>query len=224
MQRRRFIKLLSAAAIAAPHAAIGQTSTKAYHVGTLSPGPKRDETSPTGITLLRVLAERGYIVGKNLTFSAYGARGQLSEIPRIIEQMKAAGVDVIVTVGYPTALAAKASGIPVVVATGGGDPVATRLVESLAHPGGTVTGISDDAATISTKRLSLLKQLLPNMRRVAMLWNRDDLGMTLRYGASAKAAQMLGVGVQELGIREPDDFNGVFEAMDSEPPERAARS
>ena len=86
--------------------------------------------------------------------------------------MKAAGVDVIVTVGYPTALAAKASGIPVVVATGGGDPVATRLVESLAHPGGTVTGISDDAATISTKRLSLLKQLLPNMRRVAMLWNQ----------------------------------------------------
>ena len=52
-----------------------------------------------------------------------------------------------------------------------------------------------------------------------MLWNRDDLGMTLRYGASAKAAQVLGVGVQALGVREPNDFNGVFEAMDSEPPD-----
>jgi putative ABC transport system substrate-binding protein len=133
--------------------------------------------------------------------------------------MKAAGIDVIVTVGYPPAFAAKESGIPVVIGGGGGDPVATRLVESLAHPGGNVTGISDDAATISTKRLSLLKQLLPNMRRVAMLWNRDDLGMTLRYGASAQAAQILGVGVQALGVREPDDFNGVFEAMDSERPD-----
>jgi putative ABC transport system substrate-binding protein len=68
-------------------------------------------------------------------------------------------------------------------------------VNSLAHPGGTVTGISDDATTLSTKRLSLLKQLLPNMRRVAMLWNRDDLGMSLRYEASAKAAQVLGITV-----------------------------
>jgi putative ABC transport system substrate-binding protein len=219
MKRREFITLLSAAAVAPPRAALGQTSARVYHVGTVSPGPPRDEKSPTGATLLRVLAERGYVVGKNLTFSAHSARGQVSEIPRVIDQMKAAGVDVIVTVGYPTALAAKVSGIPVVIASGGGDPIATGLVESLAHPGGTVTGISDDAATISTKRLSLLKQLLPDMRRVAMLWNRDDLGMTLRYGASAKAAQVLGVGVQELGVREPNDFNGVFEAMDREPPD-----
>ena len=219
MKRREFITLLSAAAVATPRAAVGQTSAKAYHVGTVSPGPPRDEKSPTGATLLRVLTERGYVVGKNLAFSAHSARGQTSEIPRVVDEMKAAGVDVIVTVGFPTALAAKRSGIPVVIASGGGDPVATGLVESLAHPGGTVTGISDDAATISTKRLSLLKQLLPDMRRVAMLWNRDDLGMTLRYGASAKAAQVLGVDVQELGVREPNDFNGVFEAMDREPPD-----
>jgi putative ABC transport system substrate-binding protein len=219
MKRREFITLLSAAAVAAPRASLGQAPAKVFHVGTVSPGPPRDEKSPTGATLLRVLAERGYVVGKNLTFGAYSAKGKVSNIPRVIDEMKAAGVSVIVTVGFPTALAAKVSGIPVVIASGGGDPVATGLVLSLAHPGGAVTGISDDAATISTKRLSLLKQLLPNMRRVAMLWNRDDLGMTLRYGASAKAAQVLGVGIQELGVREPDDFNGVFEAMDREPPD-----
>jgi len=121
--------------------------------------------------------------------------------------------------GYPSAYAARASGIPVVIASGSGDPVATGLVNSLARPGSTVTGISDDATTLSTKRLSLLKQLLPNMRRVAMLWNRDDLGMSLRYEASAKAAQVLGITVQTLGVREPDDFNGVFEAMNREPPD-----
>jgi putative ABC transport system substrate-binding protein len=219
MKRRVFITLLSAAAISAPRSALGQASAKVYHVATISPGPPRDEMSPTGATFLRGLKECGYDVGRNLRFSAFGARGHLSEIPRLIEQMKANSVDVIVTIGYPMALAAKESQIPVVIASGGGDPVATGLVKSLAHPGGTVTGISDDAATISTKRLSLLKQLLPNMKRVAMLWNRDDLGMTLRYGASAKAAQVLGVLVQELGVREPDDFNGVFEKMDSEPPD-----
>jgi putative ABC transport system substrate-binding protein len=166
-----------------------------------------------------VLAERGYVIGKNLTFDARGARGQISKLPDLLAEMKAAGVDVVVTVGYRAALAAKASGIPVVIAFGSGDPVATGLVESLARPGGNVTGISDDAATISTKRLSLLKQLLPNMRSVAMLWNRDDLGMTLRYSASSKAAQVLGVDVQALGVREPDDFDGVFEAMDRNRPD-----
>src|SRR6185436_3223716 len=83
----------------------------------------------------------------------------------------------------------------------------------------TITGISDVASTLSTKRLSLLKQLLPNMRRVAMLWNRDDLGMSLRYEASAKAAHDMGVTVQALGVREPDDFEGVFTTMDREPPD-----
>jgi putative ABC transport system substrate-binding protein len=219
MKRREFIMLLSAAAIATPRSAVGQAPAKVYHVATISPGPPRDEKSPTGATLLRGLKERGYDVGRNLKFSAFSARGQLSEIPRLIEQMKATGVDVIVTIGYPPALAAKETGIPVVVASGGGDPVATGLVKSLAHPGGTVTGISDDAATISAKRLSLLQQLLPNIRRVAMLWNRDDFGMTLRYKASAKAAENFGVAIQELGVREPDDFNGVFETMNSEPPD-----
>jgi putative ABC transport system substrate-binding protein len=220
MRRRRFIKLLSGAVIAIPcAAAIGQPSGKVYRVGTLGPGVARDEKSPDGATLIGALKGHGYALGKNLGFASRGAKGQLSDIPRIIEEMRASGVDVIVTVGYPTALAAKASGIPVVVAFGSGDPVATGLVKSLAHPGGTVTGIADDAATISTKRLSLLKQTLPNMKRVAMLWNRDDLGMSLRYGASAKAAKVLGVGVQALGVREPNDFDGVFEAMDSEPPD-----
>jgi putative tryptophan/tyrosine transport system substrate-binding protein len=219
MKRREFITLLSGAAIAGPRAAIGQTSAKVYRLSTLSPGPPRDDTSPDGVNLLRVLAERGYTPGKNLMFNARGARGQISELPHIVDEMKAANVDIIVTISYRAAVAAKASGIPVVIAFGSGDPVATGLVESLAHPGGTVTGISDDATTISTKRLSLLKHLLPSMRRVAMLWNRDDLGMSLRYGASAKAAQVLGVSVQELGVREPNDFDGVFEAMDREPPD-----
>jgi len=97
--------------------------------------------------------------------------------------------------------------------------VATGLVKSLAQPGGTVTGISDNATTLSTKRLSLLKELVPNLRRVAVLWNADDLGMSLRYEASAAAARSIAVTAQPLGVREPNDFAHAFETMDREPPD-----
>jgi putative ABC transport system substrate-binding protein len=136
-----------------------------------------------------------------------------------MEELKAANVDVVVTLSYPAAAAAKVSGVPTVIASGSGDPVATGLVESLSRPGGNVTGIADDAATLSTKRLGLLKEMMPQLRRVAMLWNKDDRGMSLRYEASAKAAQEIGVIVQPLGVREPEDFNDAFAAMDREPPE-----
>src|SRR5215471_16697603 len=151
------------------------------------------------------------------TTRAYQA--EITRLPEVMEDFKASGVDAIVTIGYPATLAAKTAGIPTVVAAGVGDPVATGLVKSLAQPGGTVTGISDNATTLSTKRLSLLKELLPNLRRVAMLWNADDLGMSLRYEASAAVARSIGVIVQPLGVREPHDFTKAFETMDREPPD-----
>jgi putative ABC transport system substrate-binding protein len=133
--------------------------------------------------------------------------------------MKANKVDALVVNGFPVALVAKTVGIPTVVAFGAGDPVATRLVQSLSRPGGNITGISDNATELSTKRLSLLKQLNPQLRRVAMLWNKDDLGMSMRYEASANVAQSVGVTVMPLGVREPDDFNAAFAAMNREPPD-----
>src|SRR4029079_19656241 len=82
-----------------------------------------------------------------------------------------------------------------------------------------VTGISDNATTLSTKRLTLIQQAVPKLRRVAMLWNRQDLGMSLRYETSAGAARALGATVMELGVRDPDDFNGVVEAMNKDRPD-----
>jgi len=126
---------------------------------------------------------------------------------------------VVVTIGYPSATAAKASGVATVIASGSGDPVVNGLVQSLARPGGNVTGIADDVAALSTKRLGLLKAVSPHLRRVAMLWNKDDRGMTQRYDASAKAAQELGVIVQPLGVRQPNDFDEAFATMNREPPD-----
>jgi len=165
------------------------------------------------------LAQRGYTLGQNLAYEARGAGGHVELLPQLVEELKAAKVDVVVTVGYPAAKAAKQSGVLTVIASGSGDPVATGLVASLSRPGGNVTGIAEDASTLSTKRLSLMKDTLPQLHRIAMLWNKDDLGMSLRYEATAKAAQALGIAVQALGVREPDDFNDAFAAMIREPPE-----
>jgi putative tryptophan/tyrosine transport system substrate-binding protein len=218
MQRREFIAFVGSVAFATTRGAIAQTS-KIYRLGTLTVGPPIPSTAGTGALLVAGLAQRGYVLGQNLAYEARGAAGKIGQMPQLMQELKAANVDVVVTVSYPAAMAAKASGISTVIASGSGDPVATGLVESLARPGGNVTGISDDAAMLSTKRLGLLKEMSPQLRRVAMLWNKDDLGMSLRYEASAKAAQEIGVIVQPLGVREPDDFNDAFAAMDRERPD-----
>jgi putative ABC transport system substrate-binding protein len=177
------------------------------------------EKSPFGSILIRALAQAGYTLGQNLTLDARGAQGDLGRVPQILEEMKAGKAEALVVIGFPLALAAKTAGIPTVVAFGAGDPVATGLVQSLSRPGGNLTGISDNATELSTKRLSLLRQANPNVRRVAMLWNKDDLGMSMRYAASADVAQSVGITVMPLGVREPDDFNDAFAAMDREPPD-----
>jgi putative tryptophan/tyrosine transport system substrate-binding protein len=218
MDRRRFTALLGSVALAVPLKAVAQP-TQVYRLGTLTAGPPMAPTSGTGALLIAGLAKRGYTLGQNLVHEARGAAGKVGQTPQLMQELKAANVNAVVTVSYPAALAAKASGVPTVLASGAGDPVATGLVESLARPGGNVTGISDDAAMLSTKRLGLLKDLSPQLRRVAMLWNKDDLAMSLRYEASAKAARDIGVTIQPLGVREPDDFEEAFAAMNREPPD-----
>ena len=219
MKRRDFIALVGTLVIT-PREAIAQTPGKVYRLALVSPGGVLPESALYAKLLLSGLAKLGYTPGQNLAFEGpHGAAGQPVQLPHLMEELKAAKVDVIVILGYPTAVAAKAAGIPTVVAFGIGDPVATGLVVNLVRPEGNITGISDVATTLSTKRLSLLKGLLPKLHRVAMLWNKDDLGMSLRYDASAKAAAAMGVDVQAVGVREPDDFNEAFAVMDREPPD-----
>jgi putative ABC transport system substrate-binding protein len=219
MKRRDVLKVLTGAMLVAPGVAAAQTAVKVYRVGTLTVGPPIPPNAGTGAMLVGGLAQRGFTLGQNLAYEARGAAGNVSQMANLMQELKAANVDVVVTVSYPAAAAAKASGVPTVIATGSGDPVKTGLVASLARPGGNVTGIADDAAALSTKRLGYLKALSPQLRKVAMLWNKDDLGMSQRYDASAQAAQELGVTVLPLGVREPDDFNEAFAAMDRDAPD-----
>src|SRR5262249_26279029 len=144
------------------------------------------DDSPFGAPLIRGLAKHGYTQGRNVVFERRGAGGHVERLPGLVQELVASQVDVIFVTGYPAALAAKQGTTIPVVGFGAGDPVAAGLVDSLARPGGNLTGISDVAAEPSTKRMELLK-IAPELRLVAMLWNEDDVGMTLRYRARARA-------------------------------------
>ena len=218
MGRREFLGGIGCVSLLWPGSAAAQGG-RTYHLGTLTPIAPIEETSPRGKILIRTLGERGFRLGQNLTLDPRGAAGDVAKLPSLAAELKSRGVDAIVIIGYPTAMAAKAVGVPTVAASGIGDPVETRLIQSLAHPGGNITGISDVAATLSAKRLALLKEMSPKLTKVAMLWNKDDLGMTMRYQASAKAAQALGLTVQALGVREPDDFDEAFSVMSADLPD-----
>jgi putative ABC transport system substrate-binding protein len=222
VQRRDFIRLMgcaAAAAFARPLAAAAQPAAKVYRVGSLSPAAPFAPDNFFGKAMIGGFAKHGYAVGRNIEFEFRGTRGHNENLPRVAQELVDAKVDVIFATGYPAAVAAKLSGLPTVITHAAGDPVATGLIASLARPGGNVTGISDNATELSAKRLQLLKEIAPGVRRVAMLWNKDDLGMTLRYQAAAKAAEALGVAVQPLGVREPDDFEEAFAAMNRSMPD-----
>src|SRR5499427_1053433 len=126
-----------------------------------------------GITaLFDALAELGWIEGKNVVFERRYAENRLERLPELAAELVRLNVDVIVAIGTPGPLAAKraTSTIPIVMAAAG-DPLGSGLVASLARPGGNVTGMSLMAPDLGGKRLELLKELLPGLARVAVLWN-----------------------------------------------------
>ncbi len=216
--RRRILLSLLAAGCAAAAPSFAQAD-KTLRLGMLSAGAPMTPESPLGKILIGALADLGYTLGRNLNFEAVGAMADVAKLPGLIDQLRAKGAQILIVWDYPSAAAGKAAGVPTVIFAGAGDPVATGLAESWAHPGGVVTGISDLASTLTVKRLELLRAFSPQMKRVAMLWNKQDREMALRYEASAATAQKQGLIVEPLGVREPNDFNEAFAAMDRDKPD-----
>jgi putative tryptophan/tyrosine transport system substrate-binding protein len=227
MRRREFIAGLGGA-VAWSCVTLAQSPSKVYRVGLLSSGALVSDASPFGAPFIRGLAQHGYVLGRDVEFERRASEGHVDRLPRLLDELVASKIDVLITLGYPPALAAKQknalqaanqkSTLPV-VAFAAGDPVGTGLVDSLAHPGGNITGISDVSAELTPKRLELLKQMAPALKRVAILWNAGDMGMTMRYRASETGAKALGISVQPLGVREPDDFEQAFAVMTREMPD-----
>jgi putative ABC transport system substrate-binding protein len=149
------------------------------------------------------LGSLGYAEGKNVAYEARFAEGTLERLPGLAAELVRLKVDVIATNGGPATLAAKqaTSTIPIVMALAAGDAVATGLVASPARPGANMTGY--ESIQLSAKRMELLKEAVPKAALIAVHWNANDPGMTLRYREIEKAARTLQVEVQALGVREP---------------------
>jgi putative tryptophan/tyrosine transport system substrate-binding protein len=217
VKRRQFITLLSGAAVTWPLAARAQQTGKMRVIGLLSPGSK---TTSVISDFFDYLAELGWIEGKNIVSERRYAEDRVERLPELAAELVRLNVDVIVASGTLGPLAAKraTSTIPIVM-TASGDPLGSGLVASLARPGGNVTGMSLMAPDLGGKRLELLKELLPRLVRVAVLWNAANPYPAIVFKETEGAGRTMGIEVQSLEVRGPDDFEGAFEAARKQRPD-----
>jgi len=198
----------------APLTAEAQQAGKVYRVGHLAAGGRTSDGAPPG-PLRAALRELGYLEGQNIAYEARFAEGAVERLPGLAAELVGLKVNVIVAQGGAATEAARqaTSTIPILMAVAAGDAVERGWIASLAHPGGNITGLTDETVQLSAKRLQLLKEAVPQAALIAVLWNAADPGMTLRYREIEKAARTLKVEVQALGVREPTDFAAAFSAM-----------
>ena len=219
LNRRSFIAGIALGLVTAPLTAAAQPRGKTWRVGFLSGGARPPDGAPP-LPLRQALRDLGYVEPQNVVYLGRWADAKQERLPALAVEMVELKVDVIVTVGGPASAAAKQASpsIPVVMALVG-DADGLGLIDSLARPGGNVTGVTDQSAELSAKRLEIITQAVPRAARIAVLWNADDRGMGMRYREVEKAAHALHVTVQPLGVREPDDFNVAFSAMTANRPD-----
>jgi len=217
MNRRELIalmaRLLAGAAVTTSGSAGAQQRPRIPRIGIIDDGaiwkPFRD-----------ALREAGYIEGRTIAFETRAADGNPNRLTAVAAELARLPVDLIATYGTPASRAAKAatSTIPIVM-IGVGDPVAAGLVQSLARPGGNITGNTILAPELAPKRLQLIKEILPSAKRAALLWNPDNISSganleQLRYAATGQGLQFTAV-----EARTANDLDGAFAILARERPD-----
>jgi putative ABC transport system substrate-binding protein len=166
-------------------------------------------------TIVRMLRDLGYVEGKNIAFEYRFADNKLDRLPNLADELVRLKVDVLLTPGTPGALALKKATqtIPIVF-TDVTDPVTAGLVDSLARPGGNITGFTSVEAVLAGKRLELLKETVPKPLRVAVLWDPQNPSSTQEWKESQIAARNLGLQLHSMAVRSAGDYENAFkEAM-----------
>lgn len=211
--RRSFLRYAAGAVATAGVDAFAQPAERRYRVGVLRPtgAPKAPDPVQTEIQLPRMLAQMGYVEGRNLAFELRYAGGDLKRLPAMARELVELRVDVIVAVGAAALRAAMAAtpSIPIVI-WGNFDPVAEGFIASLARPGGNVTGVLiASEGTFGAKKLELLKQFVPSARRIAVLAPEDPASAKAQLPELQRAASALGVEIPLFAVRG-GDTDGVF--------------
>jgi putative ABC transport system substrate-binding protein len=211
MKRREFITLLGGAAVVWPFAAGGQQPTKLPTVGFL--GSNASAWSSWTAAFVQRLRELGWIEGRTIAIEYRWSEGRPERNVEIAAEFVRLKVDVIVTNNFalPTLMQATEV-IPIVFPTGT-DPVGGGLVASLARPGGNVTGLSMQSTDLASKRLELLREVLPRLRRLATIGNAGNPQAVLEMGEVQTVARGLGIEVAPLEIRRAEDIAPAFEAL-----------
>jgi putative ABC transport system substrate-binding protein len=209
MDRRAFISGIAGGLLAAPLAAEAQPAGKVYRIGILEAIPAAQNAANLA-ALRKGMGNLGYVEGRNLIIEYRSADGRAERFPDLASELVRLKVDLIVTRGTPAARAAKnATGtIPVVMATMG-DPRA--IVASFARPGGNITGVTTFSTELTAKRIELLKELIPNLSRVALLHNMGNPAAPPEWEETKTAARSLGLQAELLDVRSQGDLGRAFE-------------
>ena len=209
MDRRAFIAGVAGGLLIVPLALRAQQAGRIYRIGVLEAIPAAQNTANLD-ALRKGLRELGYVEGRNLVIEYRSADGRAERFPELASELVRLKVDLIVTRGTPAATAAKsaAGAIPVVMATMG-DPRA--IVTSFAHPGGNVTGLTTFSTELTAKRIELLKELVPNLSRVALLHNMGNPAAQPEWEETRTAARSLGLQAELLDVRTDSDLRRAFE-------------
>ena len=214
MKRREFLTCLGGAATWPLAARAQQSAGRVYRVGYLALG-SREQQIYLSKAFEEGLRSAGYGIGENVVIEYRCANGQLERLPALAADLVGLGVDVIVNSAHQSTVAAmKATATIPIVMTNSVDPVGAGLVASLARPGGNVTGFGVDAGDeIFGKRLELLKETLPNLKRVGFLWNPDFAPNRSRLTSMREAAEALGLTLVSAEASGPEALEQAFATM-----------
>ena len=206
-RKKVFIFVLVIATLACIHLTQAQETQKVRRIGVLFPG-SLSYGAPNVEAFRRGLRELGYVEDKNIVIYYRIAEGKLDRYPILATELVNLKVDVIVTASAPVVQAVKKATktIPIVIAAAA-DPIGAGLIDSLARPGGNVTGLSRRSPDLGGKRLQLLKEIVPSARRVGILWNPTNDGSAVSLRESETAAQLMGLQLQSIEVRSPGELN-----------------
>ena len=188
-----------------------QQQAKTFKVGWLE-SATTDRGSRLGDIFLRRLAELGFVEGKNIAFEYRSADNKLDRLPALVDELIRLNVDVLLTSATPATIAAKnaTKTIPIVFIQLAVDPVTAGFVDSLARPGGNITGLTNIAAELAGKRLEILKETVPKLSRVALMWEPKNAGSAQTWKESQLPAKELGLQLHSMEVSSADQFEGAF--------------
>jgi putative ABC transport system substrate-binding protein len=206
---------ITLALLAAPLAAGAQPPGKVYRIGWLTPKAEPRTPSEEFEAFKQAMRDLGYVEGRHFVVESRYADASFDRLPGLVAELIALPVDIIVTIGTPTAKAAKeaTATIPVVMA-GSADPVEHGLVASLARPGGNVTGVTHSPGPeISGKGIELLKEAVPTASRVAVLWDSSGIHEGPSLERQKLVARKLGLTLMPFDAKTPDELNAALAAI-----------